>query len=760
MKETIVFVHPNSGIYSRYSVLSFAGGIEPPLGLCFLAASVKEKGFKAVIIDAQALNLTPSETVEAVLAYKPRYAGITAATFLIQAAGELAAEIKRLSPGISVIIGGPHVSGMPRETLRDYPCFDAGVVGEGEESLCVFLENGGMADSVAGLAFLRNGGVVVNGRRPLIENIDSLPFPALDLLPDINKYYRLPFQSRLQKSSFAVITSRGCRGKCEFCSRSVFGGTTRAHSVEYVMEMLEYLRNEGMRNIIFEDDDLFYDAERAGVLCERMIENNLRFSWSCCCRVDSVNGRILRLARRAGCWQVMVGVESGEQKILNTLNKGIRLDMVKDRILAIKKAGLMVKGFFMCGMPGETPESLLASAKFAMRLPLDDISMTFFTPFPGSSLWNKARGYGYMEGGFEKFSCFEPVFIPRGMKKEDLLNARQNLIRSFYLRPRVILSYFRRARSIYGLLEFLRLSLFFAFNVIFSRHMENENEKFLLVTAQDFGLSKGVNDGIIDAVLSGIVTGVSLLACGDYFEDAVIRVKDAPPVKVGLHFCLVAERPVLPPRDIPSIVDKNGKFKSSKWRFLFSYFAGRISLREVEAELEAQINKAEAAGVKIEYFDSHCYTHLLPGIAGCAARLAQRHNVNKILFPRQSCRLLFRESSAGSVPRACAQIIMNVWIFFLMIFSPAGKYARLDESAGFVSSGHLREKRLIRILKGLKPGVTGISCHPGLPDQASSARYSSWKYEWEEERNALVSGKVKDFISQNSIKLLRKGNNV
>jgi len=452
MAKTIVFVHPPLSLEKRYGTLAQAGYTEPPFGLCYLAAVTRQRGLNTSIVDAQALNLDVPETVTAILSAAPDYVGITITTQLIVSATTIAREIKQRNPDIKVIVGGAHVTALPKETLLDNLHFDFGVIGEGEQTLIELLdalEEAKELKSVSGLVAREPAnGTFLTGKRPMIRNLDELPYPAFDLLPNMVKYYRVTTQTVNRLPALSLITSRGCPGKCTFCDTSVHGHVPRAHSAEYVADLMTTLNKEyGARTIFFDDDNFLIFKPRLKELAKILKSRQLDLTWSCMARVDTVDLETLEVAKSGGCWQINYGIETGSQKILDFYRKNITLEQVERAIVLTKKAGLRTKGFIMFGNPLETTESIKTTIDFIKRLDLDDVSISFFTPFPGSGIYEEVEKYGKFDKDWERMSCFDIVFVPHGFTEQELRGWVRTAYRQFYFRPKIILSYLRRLTS-------------------------------------------------------------------------------------------------------------------------------------------------------------------------------------------------------------------------------------------------------------------------------------------------------------------------
>jgi len=470
--KKIIFVNPPLSFTRRYGSLGYAGGNEPPVGLCYLAGTVRKKGFDTAIVDAQATGLNLNQTISLIMSYRPAYVGITAATMAIKSAYELASGIKEMDPAIKIIMGGCHVSSLPKETLEEYGSFDMGVIGEGEDTIVELMQALNRDEdlsAVKGIVSRRDKDILLSPPRNRIKDLDSLPYPAFDLLPDIKKFYRLPAQSLAGRRGFSLISSRGCFGKCLFCDKKVFGDRVTIHSAEYITEMACILNKDyGITDIMFEDDNFMVSKERLESIACLFKKRQLKVKWSALARIDSVNGESLRIAKSGGCWQISYGIESGCQRILDLYEKGITISQIKNAIALTKKAGLKIKCFFMWGNPSEDKNSLLDTSEFIKGLGIDDVSITFFTPYHGSRIWKDIRSYGRLDNDTEKMSCFELVFRPFGLTDDYLVSTRKKTLLDFYLRPRVFFSYLRRIRSM-RLFKQLLLSAWCLFYYVFKR---------------------------------------------------------------------------------------------------------------------------------------------------------------------------------------------------------------------------------------------------------------------------------------------------
>jgi radical SAM superfamily enzyme YgiQ (UPF0313 family) len=447
----IVFINPPLSIEERYGVKSQSGGQTPPLGLANLAAITRQHGFRTSILDAAALRLTYEEIVKRVVDGGYQYAGFTAVTISIDHAAHLAALLKQANPSIRAIIGGPHFTALPEKTFALYNAFDIGVIGEADITIIELLQNldtDGDLETVAGLMVRTPSGAVRTAPRERVRDLDALPKPAWDLLPDLAKHYCPPVHTLKRIPAALLIASRGCPGHCAFCDRSVFGNVLRAYSAQYTFELIEELYERyGIREIQLRDDNFVAYRKRLKELCEILKRKKLNLVWTCTGRVDMVNPEILATMKEAGCWQIWYGIESGSQDVLKAIKKQTTIEQIERAVGMTHDAGISPCGFFIVGHPTETRESMDSTIRLALRLPLDEAHFSFMTPFPGSELYRRAHEFGSFDSDWKKLHGWLPVFVPWGLTPADLERASKRAFRSFYFRPRIVWAYLLKIRG-------------------------------------------------------------------------------------------------------------------------------------------------------------------------------------------------------------------------------------------------------------------------------------------------------------------------
>ena len=445
---SIVLVNPPISLEERYGPLSGAGSTLPSIGLLGLASVVRKAGHRVKIVEAASSNLSYEESLRLILKFQPDIVGFTAVTSSIYKAARLSQMIKENRPEIKIIVGGPHVTAVPEETMSKIPQFDIAAIGEGENTLKEFAassENNGRLKDISGILFRENNHFIKTKARPLIKNLDDLPFPAWDLIDNFPRGYKpATFKCKRLPATY-IISARGCPHLCIFCDTSVFSRQYRAFSAEYIIEMIKLLQlNFGIKEIIFEDDTFVIFKKRLIQLCETLIKEKINISWSCNGRATAVKPDILRLMKRAGCWQISYGIESSDPGILEFSRKRTKIEQMRQALNWTHHAGILAKGFFILGFPKETENTMKKTIDFAKNNHLHDVSVSQMTPFPGSEMYRVGEKYGSINKNWEKMNLLDVVFIPDGLTKEKLDAYQKKFLREFYFRPRIIMTYVLR----------------------------------------------------------------------------------------------------------------------------------------------------------------------------------------------------------------------------------------------------------------------------------------------------------------------------
>ncbi len=424
--------------------ISRRANIMPPLGLASMAAYLEEAGFICRILDCYAYPDADSRFQELLRDFRPFLLGFSCTTAGFHDAVRLAQIAKTELPQARVAFGGPHVSALQEKVIEFSPLIDAAVIGEGEQTLLELAQHGGDASAkISGLVWRDvDGKPVNNGYRQQQIVLDDLPFPAYELLEGYPEAYSLPIFNYPKTPNTSCLSSRGCPYQCSYCDRSVFRRTFRFNSADYLYRHLAYLKERfGIRHINFYDDQFTFHRDRVEEFCRLMVDKPLGMTFNCAVRANHVDRSLLKQMKAAGCWMVSLGIESGDAELLAQHRQNVDLDHLGETIRTIKSCGIRVKGLMMMGLPGETEASIRRSMDYFLSLPIDDMNLAKFTPFPGSPLYAEIHQHGSFDEDWPKMDCMHFQFIPDGMDKETLEKLFIEFYKQHFKRPRILAGY-------------------------------------------------------------------------------------------------------------------------------------------------------------------------------------------------------------------------------------------------------------------------------------------------------------------------------
>ncbi len=371
-------------------------------------------------------------------------------------------------PAIPLVLGGYHVTLLPDEAMQ-HPCFDVGVIHEGEFTMLDLVDHYAgrkpLAD-VEGIVYRSDDGQVVHTKpRSKFRKLDQLPFPARHLLP-ANLYKPVPVdQHGLPK--FSMVTSRGCPHACGFCQKSRSG--YRSRTPQFVVDEMEHLiRDFGAKDIAFVDSLFCANKKRVMAICNEIIRRGVKISWTCSSRVEVVDKEMLQTMADAGCWRTRFGVESGSDRVLEFISKGITKEKIRHAITWADEVGLRPKAFFMVGHMPDTPETIRETIDFAKSIPLHDVTVQINTLLPKTPQMETWEREGEKWGRVinkttDEKSFWEPTFVPWGMEPEDLIEAHRSFYREFYFRPITIQRHFDALSSVNDVYKYIQASNLFSF---------------------------------------------------------------------------------------------------------------------------------------------------------------------------------------------------------------------------------------------------------------------------------------------------------
>ena len=424
-----------------------------PLGTLYVASSLMKAGHEVIFLNGAFLS--SADIMRDLAEFQPQFIGIYSTTFGWKKAIATAQTIKVSQPGVFIAVGGPYPIAMKEQCLQDVASIDAVVTGEGEATVVEILErlsSGYGLQGVRGVIFRSGTRTIVNPDRTFNTELDALPFPARELLGGTDSYIPPPATYK-RKPVAVIITSRGCNRHCLYCFQmdKERKSGIRYRSVENVMAEIEHCLHQGYREIKFIDDTLAADYGRAMQIAREIKARKLDFTWFASACVHQVDRPLLQAFKDAGCWAILFGAESGVQKNLNTIRKGITLEQTRTAVRVAKEIGLTVFTPFLFGIPGETFEDGLKTIEFACELDPDVANFHCLTPFPGTELYDNIEQYGTLSTDLADYTYQGAAFIPYSMTREEITKLRQIAFKRFYSRPRFLVRKILGIRSLHDI---------------------------------------------------------------------------------------------------------------------------------------------------------------------------------------------------------------------------------------------------------------------------------------------------------------------
>lgn len=450
--------------------------VVPSPSLLYLAPYLMEDEHDVNYIEGLFFSL--EQVIEKIRELDPELIGVTLTSVDWENSSWMLNEIKKQFPQVTVVAGGIHPTLWKEKCFEESEGIDILVLGEGEitmRELAVSLQEGKDLRDVKGLIFKTEEGLVQTPPREKTEDIDALPFPAHRLV-DIDKYIPSPtFYKRLPHAN--IIGARGCPYHCTFCHTD---RRVRMRSATNIVDEIEMLyREHGVRDIAFWDDTFTLSRERAMEFCNEMIERDLDVFWAVNARVDRIDRELLKAMKKAGCWRVLYGIESGVQKNLDTLKKGTTIEQIRRAVNITSEEGIEAYGTFMFGIPGETFEEGLETIEFACSIPLDYAVFVNLTPLPGTEVYEELLSGKLTPAKFteNRFNFKNVSFVPEGMTEEQIRYLIQKGHRRFYMRPGLIWKKIRSIRSFFDLSKYVKGFLLIATSRYIGRPEPPETSK-------------------------------------------------------------------------------------------------------------------------------------------------------------------------------------------------------------------------------------------------------------------------------------------
>ena len=442
----ILLVNPSqSHVYGK-----LRPALQISLGLAYVAGSLRQQGYCVDILDINLERITKEQIKKRVVEKEIRLVGITATTPAINNALTIARLVKQV-PGVQVILGGVHPTIMPYESMSE-TCVDFCVIGEGEVTIVELiqaLEAGRDLKEVKGIAFRKDGLVIKTAPRVPVEDLDSLPPPARDLFP--NHAYTYP--DSISRNTVPMITSRGCFGKCNFCLTPVTsGGSVRLRSAKSIVDEMEFLINTyRAKEIHLWDDNFIASRKRVYEVRDQIKQRGIkvRIAFPNGIRADFINEEILKCLKEMGTYSMAIGVESGNQRVLNLCNKTIKLEQIRNAVALMKKHRIETWAFFMFGLPGDNEETIQETIEFAKKLNPDIAKFHILKPFPGTEAFNYFKSRNLIDAeNFDDYGIHaRPVHHLENVSAERIKALQDQAYRDFYFNLKKIISHIMRLKS-------------------------------------------------------------------------------------------------------------------------------------------------------------------------------------------------------------------------------------------------------------------------------------------------------------------------
>lgn len=439
MKVSLV----NPPYLMNYGRLNVGRNFNFPMGLGYVAACLEQAGHAVEILEPEISGMTDREMADHFREYRPDLVGFTCTTSTVNSCSRIS-EIAKAACNCKTLIGGVHASALPQVTMRQFPTFDFLSYGEGEYMTVELLNRMEAAvpdySGILGLAYRESDDVVINAPRPAIKEMDSIPFPARHLV-DLRQYRPQPlFYKGIPCAT--INTSRGCPARCTFCaSFNSLGYKYRPHSPDYVLNEVDELVNRyGIRHIHMVDDTFTLKKERAIAICEGILERGYKIIWHCFARVDTVDEDLLRIMKRAGCFSLLFGIETGDMQVMKNIKKGVTLNQARKALAISNQLGLKTQCGFMFGNRGDTLETVRKTLEFAIELKPTFASFNAMIPFPGTEAYKETYGENHPDNWSEFVTKGTTVLSSvGGVSSRELKRFQSYAFLRFYGRPSQIL---------------------------------------------------------------------------------------------------------------------------------------------------------------------------------------------------------------------------------------------------------------------------------------------------------------------------------
>jgi anaerobic magnesium-protoporphyrin IX monomethyl ester cyclase len=456
-KMKFSFINPGPNLELPIEDTKKMVGAAPPLGMLYIATVLKKDGIDVSMIDEAAQGFSIKDTVDWVKKEDSDILGFSTCSSSGRKAAIIAEKVKKQNPNIIIVFGNFYATFNAERILKKYPFVDIIVRGEGEYTsleLAKCLEKKENLKKVLGLTFRKKNQIIATPDRPLIRDVDSIPFPDRELL-DV-KYHNTTAGINVAPKKFSsFISSRGCVFRCRFCGcRRLARNLWRSRSVDNVLEELHLLASQGYKQSLFVDDNFTLNPKRVIKICRRMRKEKVNIQWFAEGRVDNCSYDMLREMVKSNCRMMYFGIENANQKVLDYYCKQTTPEQAEVAVRNARKAGIdVIVTSFILGAPNETREEIQNTLKFAQKLQADIPQFNILSTFPGTDIWEELKMQGVLdEEEYWETGVLVPEVSPDAVPCEEIERSIHKSYRHFLIRPSYILTQlFKISKSSYRL---------------------------------------------------------------------------------------------------------------------------------------------------------------------------------------------------------------------------------------------------------------------------------------------------------------------
>jgi anaerobic magnesium-protoporphyrin IX monomethyl ester cyclase len=437
MSKRVLFILPSTGH------VELKRGYPPNISIAYFSSILKSNGHQVALFDAEFSPVT--ELKKLLISFNPDIVALSGGTAYIKNAHKYAKIVKDVNKNIITVIGGWHVSGLPEDTMREFSCFDVGVIGEAEITLLNlmhYIDQNKIMDDIPGIAFRKNEKIIITDPPEIIMDLDSLPYPDWSIF-DL-KNYKSFFKSN--KPQFMILISKGCKYNCEFCISpdTVF----RKRSPDSIIEEIKFMKKRyDVSDYLFGSDTITTSESYIAEICEKITHLEFKINWWAGTRIDKIDKSLSELMKKAGCRLLVFGIDAGNETVNESMNKSLKINR-NDTIRIIKEVrecGISVHVTVMLGYPNETENSLQETLKYLSVIKPNHLFLPIFTPYPGTLIYKKlldSHKYRIMSFDWDLYIPEHNHYLIENpdVSEKQLLDTRRYAYIKFYSNPANLLN--------------------------------------------------------------------------------------------------------------------------------------------------------------------------------------------------------------------------------------------------------------------------------------------------------------------------------